>query len=172
MRHPEPGGTVCKLHGGALPGVKRAAAFRLQRDKAQAEALTRLKARGAGKVETITEMDRLAAEVITFKDIVRGELDRIWALGELRYEGKTGEQLRAEVALYERALDRCNTVLATNVKLGIAEKKHELDKLQAVVLVGVIQAILKELNLSRVQQQIAAQVVPVKLREISAEVMS
>jgi hypothetical protein len=163
-RRPEPGGTVCKLHGGALPNVKQAAAFRIARDQAQQEALRRLRAEKATKQDTVTEMDRLAAEVIAFKDVCR---ERIEFLSEIRYEGKTGEQIRAEITLYERALDRCNTVLATNLKLGIAERKQKLDEAQALLVVGLMRAVLGRLNLSKEQQQLAARVVPEEMRAIS-----
>jgi hypothetical protein len=171
-RPPGPGAVVCKVHGGALPRVRQAAQFRLARDEAQQELIKRMKtAQREDRADAVTELDRLAAEVIVFKDIVRERLDTIMALPEgIRYEGKTGEQLRAEVALYERALDRCNTVLATNVKLGIAERKVELNKAQAQILAGVIRAILGQLELNHDQQRMAARVVPIELMAISAAV--
>jgi hypothetical protein len=169
---PEAGAVVCWLHGGRLPKVKQAAKFRLARDKAQQEALQRLKADGASRQDVVTEMDRLAAEVIVFKDVCRERLEQLLELGELRYEGKTGEQLRAEVALYERALDRCNTVLSTNVKLNIAERKQKLDEAQAMLMVGVVKTILNRLDLTPEQKRIAIKVVPEEMRAISAAVQS
>jgi hypothetical protein len=161
------GGTACRRHGGNLPRVKAAAEFRLARDKAQQEALKRLKARGSSKVEIVDEMDRLAAEAIVFKDIARERLDELWAMGEIRYAGKTGEQLRAEVALYERCLTQCNAILSTNIKLGIAERKQKIDEAQALIVVGLIKSVLNRLDLSKDQKRLAAQVVPEELRAIS-----
>lgn len=172
-RKPIAGGTVCASpgHGGTLRNVRAAAQFRLSRDAAQQEALKRLKARGASKNDTITEMDRLAAEVIVFKDICRERLTTLLALPDgIRYQGQTGEQLRAEVALYERALDRCNTVLATNVKLGIASRRAEIDAATATLMVTAIRAILNRLDLTSEQKRVAVQVVPEELRAISAAV--
>lgn len=166
------GGNVCKDHGGNLPNVKGAARFRLARDAAQKAALDRLRADKAGRVETITEMDRLAAEALAFKDTVRelleGLLDRNG--GELRYEGKTGEQLRAEVALYERALDRCNTILATNIKLGIHEKRLELDKLQAQVIAQTIRTILDRIGLTTEQKKVVPGIIVEEMKAISTAV--
>lgn len=162
------GGTTCRHHGGTLPRVKAAATFRLARDAAQQEALKRLQADKASKRDTITEMDRLAAEVIAFKDVCRERLDQLLSLDDsIRYEGKTGEQLRAEVALYERSLDRCNTVLATNVKLDIDGKKKQLDKDQAAIVVALVRAILGGLDLTKAQKQLATRVVPEQMRAIS-----
>lgn len=158
---------MCFKHGGNLPRVKEAGRFRLRRDKAQQEALERLRAEKAGRVETINEMDRLAAEAIAFKDVVREHLEE---LEEIRYKGNTGEQLRAEVALYERALDRCNTILATNLKLGIAEKRAELDKQKAILVAAAIRAVLARLELSDAQQRMAPTIIKEELLAISAEV--
>jgi hypothetical protein len=146
---------------------------RLARDEVQQELVKRMKADREGRRDAVTELDRLAAEVITFKDICRERLDELLALPEgIRYKGQTGEQLRAEVALYERALDRCNTVLGTNVKLGIAQRREEMTKAQGQVLVGIIRAILNQLELTRDQQRTAARVVPLELKAITAAVDS
>jgi hypothetical protein len=171
-RKPKPGALVCHWHGGELPNVKRAVAFRNSRDKAQQEALQRLKSDGASRQDVVTEMDRLAAEVIVFKDVCRERLEELLTMGELRYEGKTGEQLRAEVALYERALDRCNTVLSTNVKLNIAERKQKLDDAQAMLMVGVVKSILNRLDLTAEQKRMVIKVVPEEMRAISAAVQA
>ncbi len=166
---PKTGSVLCGAHGGHLPKVKRAAQFRLARDEAQQELIRRMKDDRQGRQDAVTELDRLAAEVIVFKDICR---ERIEQLNQIRYEGKTGEQIRAEIILYERALDRCNTVLATNIKLGIAERKQKLDEAQALLMVGVIKTILNRLDLSREQKAIAVKVVPEELRAISAAVQA
>lgn len=162
-----PGQIVCYHHGGNLPRVKAAATLRISRDKAQQELITRMKTAKTGRLDLIAEMELLAIEVIVFRDICR---ERMQKLNEIRYEGTTGEQLRAEITLYERALDRCNTVLATNVKLGIAERRQQLEEAQALVLVGVIKSILGRLRLSPEQKAIAGEVVPEELRAISAAV--
>lgn len=109
-------------------------------------------------------MERIAAETIAFKDICRARLEAIG--DEWRYDHQHGEQLRAEVALYERALDRCEKILANYVRLGIADRKVKLDEAQAVLLVGVIKNILARLDLSRDQKTLAGQVVPEELRAI------
>lgn len=167
---PRKGSLLCDSHGGQLPRVQAAAQLRIARDEAQQELIRRMKAAQLSeRQDAVTELDRLAAEVIVFKDIVRERLDELLA-GELRYEGKTGEQLRAEVALYERALDRCNTVLATNVKLGIAERKAALRKAEVEMLALTIRTILGRLGLTREQKILAGQVVPEELRAISAAV--
>lgn len=161
---------VCTHHGGALENVRQAGQFRLARDKAQQEVLKRLRLENASRINTVTEMDRLAAEVITWKDVCRERLDFVLEHEEIRYEGKTGEQLRAEVLLYTQALDRCNTVLATNVKLNIAEKRVELEKAKAIMVAAVIRAILGRLGLTHEQQQLAPRIIQEEMLALSAEV--
>lgn len=164
------GTRVCTHHGGGMEHVKAAGRVRLARDKAQQEALKRLREEKASKQDVITEMDRLAAEVIAFKDVVRERLDYLLEHEDIRYEGKTGEQTRAEITLYERALDRCNTVLATNVKLNIAERRVELDKAKAILVAGVIRAILARLDLTDMQQRMVPGIVQEEMLALSAEV--
>ncbi len=164
---PIKGGTVCLTHGGNLPNVKRSAAFRLARTDAERKAMQRLRDKfgTTSTTDAIAEIDKLANEAIVFKDICR---DKLIELDQVRYEGKAGEQLRAEVALYERSLDRCNVILSSYVKLGIAERKQKLDEAEALLVVGVIKAVLNRLKLTAEQKVIAGQVVPEELRAISA----
>jgi hypothetical protein len=166
------GGTVCTTpgHGGTLPRVRTAAQFRIARDKKQQEALERLKAQGASRVEVIEELDRLAAEAIVWKDLCREAMEELWHLGQIRYEGQTGEQLRAEIALFERMLDRCFNVLAGMVKLNIAEKKVELDKQKAILVAMAIREILRRLDLTIEQQRRAPQIIKEEMLALSAEV--
>jgi len=164
------GSMVCNFHGGHLPNVRAVAQYRLARDKAQQEVLKRLKAEKASRVDTVTEMDKIAAEAIVWKDVCKERLDYVMEHEDIRYEGKTGEQLRSEVRLYTEALDRCNNVLATNIKLNIAEKRVELDKAKAILVAGVIRAILARLELSSDQQRMVPGIIQEEMLALSAEV--
>jgi hypothetical protein len=113
-------------------------------------------------------MERLAAEVIVFKDICREAVDELLSRDEMRYEGKAGEQLRAEVAVYERALDRCEKVLATCFKLGMAKQRAELQEAEAQLVALVIRNVLGRLDLNEQQQRMAITAVPEELRAVSA----
>jgi uncharacterized Zn finger protein (UPF0148 family) len=170
-RTPAAGAVVCPSHGGNLPKVKNAARIRVARDEATKEALRRLKADKNKSHDTITEMDRLAAEAIVWKDVCRERVDKLVELGEdVRYKGQTGEQLRAEVALYERALATCNTILSNNIKLNIHEKKVELEKAKAMIVAQAIRTILNRLELTPEQARLAPMVIKEEMLAISAEV--
>lgn len=117
----------------------------------------------------IDELEKIAAEAIVFKNICQERINKLLeAEQSFGYEGRAGEQLRSEVAVYERALDRCNKVLVDHVRLDIAGRKQKLDEQQAVLLVGVIKAVLGQLGLSRDQKKLAGEVVPRELRAIEA----
>lgn len=166
------GGTVCRQHGGNLVRVQNAANFRIAKTKAERQALSRLREKtGKNGTDAIAEIERLAAEVIVFKDICRERLELLWAQDEIRYSTSAGEQLRAEVALYERALDRCEKILATHVRLGIAKRREAINEAEQLLLVSAIRNILNRLGLSQEQQRIAVQVVPEELRAISGEIV-
>jgi hypothetical protein len=137
-------------------------------EKAARERLMKqAKQRGIDRIQdAVEELEILASEAKAFKDICRERLD---AIGDTwRYDHRAGEQLRAEVALYERAIDRCNKILTDYVRLGIAEKRVKIAEAQAMLLLGVIQNVLGRLELTRDQKRIAAVVVPEELRAISA----
>ena len=161
------GQKVCHKHGGNAPQTKRKTLDRRNEYEARARLAKKAKEKGIDRIEdAVEELEILMSEAKAFKDICR---DRLNAIGdEWRYKASAGEQLRAEVALYERAIDRCNKILTDYVRLGIAEKRVRIQEAQAMILVGVIQSILGQLGLTREQKAIAATVVPAELRAISA----
>jgi len=103
----------------------------------------------------------LAAEVWASKEYFKSKIE------SLRYEHHAGEQLRAEVALYERALDRCMKVLGEITRLGISERRARIQEAQAVLIVQAFQRVLDRLELSPQQKIVATQVVPQELRALS-----
>ena len=109
------GGTVCKAHGGRAKQVKAAAARRLAEDKIR-RSLDHVEIREVDN--PLAELRRLTSEVVAWKDAMASH---VAALDD-RYrdtDAKGGEQLRAEVALYERALDRAGKFLEMWARLGI-----------------------------------------------------
>lgn len=171
-KRPRKGFVVCDSHGGVLPKVKMAAAARLAQDEAYKEALKRLKADKHRSPDALSEMDRLLAEVLVYKDIFKERVDLLIAEGDLRYKGTTGEQLRAEVSLWERHVDRAWKILESGYKLGIHEKRVELDRQKAVIVAGAIRAILNRLELTDEQQRLAPVIIQEEMLAISAEAES
>lgn len=132
-------------------------------DKAETAARKFLAKNGYGKVDDPVEaLSELAGEATAMKDFFRSQIE------ELRYSAQTGEQLRAEVGLYERALDRTMRILEVMAKLGISERRTQIAEAQAVMLMEVIKNVLDRIELTPGQKVLAAQVVPQELKAITA----
>lgn len=154
--HELTGITVCEMHGGKSPQVRNAGNIR--REEARAQKI--LDKRGYSRVEDPVEaLADLAGEVVAAKDFFRERIET------LRYEHRAGEQLRAEVALYERALDRCLKVLSEITRLGIAERRQRINEAQALMILTILQNTLNspDLGLTAKQKAIAGTVLQAEL---------
>jgi hypothetical protein len=87
-------------------------------------------------------------------------------LDSLRYETEFGEQLRSEVALFERAPDRCEPVLVAMARLNLDERLIRISEAQAH-LVRVLGA-FADIGLSRETQE-AVRMVAAEERERELE---
>jgi hypothetical protein len=131
-KHPANGTKRCKFHGGATPAAIA---------KAEREAHMRDLEEQVGKAvrrlniepveDPLTALKLLAGEVLEWK---RALLEKIQLLDNLRYSTEFNEQIRGEVLLYERSLDRCLNVLATIAKLNIDERLAAVTESQAKML--------------------------------------
>jgi hypothetical protein len=130
-----PGFGRCKLHGGCAPGPRLDAL----NQQAAAE-LARLDVPPV--TDPLTELARVAAQAVAWKNAM-GE--KVNELTSLRYEAAagTGEQLRAEIALWERALDRCVATLTAMAKLNIEDRLAGVRKQTADMLERALDAALE-----------------------------
>lgn len=164
---PHPGSGRCKLHGGSTPNHVTAAQVEEARRTAD-EALKLLGREGVAPVTNPLEaLADLAGEILATKDIFR---DRVAQLQEeaWRYsDDKGAEQLRAELALYERALDRSNRVLADIARLKIDERLAAITEQQAQTLTNVITTVLRKLDLGD-QAAKVRELIAVELERLAA----
>src|SRR5882762_10370991 len=154
-----PGVGTCKLHAGSTISANINGA---------AELLRRNVDEVIGKLNIIpiddplTELSKLAGEVTAWKDVIAR---RVAFLSDVRYDGeKTGEQIRGEVIVFERALDRCNSVLTGMARLNIDERLARISEAQAQLVAEVLSTVLSEIGLDVTTQREAKTRVAEKLR--------
>lgn len=152
----------CSWHGGCSPSGRVAGA----EQKARAE-IARLDLPPTS--DPIGELAKLTAQVIAWKDAMAEQVN---SLTSLRYEsfsedGAGGEQLRAEVALWERALDRCERFLTAMARLNIEERMARVTEKQAAMAAEALQAVLGEIGLDDDQRRDAQARLGRHLRAVS-----
>ena len=107
--------------------------------------------------DPLTELLDVAAEIRTWKEIMRGVVADLLSRKTIRYSHRSyGEQLRAEVLLYERALERLAAVLVQIGKLGIERKLAMIQQQQVDIVDRALTAALTASGLGLVEQQARA----------------
>lgn len=128
-RAPIKGGTVCAMHGGKAPAVAAAAVQRQAVAKADA-AIRDLWPGLAAQVPMKDPVDLLARAATALEHMADVVGDRVNELGHLG-AGKDLTQLRAEVVLLDRLLDKLLKAGEGLARLGIAERHVELEQERA-----------------------------------------
>lgn len=132
------GQLVCRLHGGASPQAKAAAAVRL----AEQKALTEIARLDVVPINNALEaLQEHAAIVVAWRDdcaaMVSGLKDRI------RFESSVRiEQLRSEVVLWERALDRATVALTALARCQVDDRLAAISARKAETLAAALAASL------------------------------
>jgi hypothetical protein len=154
----------CSTHHGNEAKNKRSAA-KLQVIK---EAKKQLKELGEPDPinDPLTELAKVTGEVVAWKDIMGARVAAI-AAENWRYEHRNGEMLRAEVLLWERALDRCERFLGAMARLNIDERLARIDEQQAEIIIKAIQATLRDMGLTLEEQENARKEMSRHLRRIT-----
>lgn len=159
-----PGVGCCKLHGGCTPNQSAAAV----RQKAEADArqvLADLEVAPVG--DPFAALLRLAGQVLAWQEATARLVNE---LETVRYRGANGaEQLRAEVVLYERAMDRAATVLAVIGRLNIDERLTRISEQQANMIYGAVMTALRVAGLSPEQQDRVKPEIARQLRAVRSD---
>jgi hypothetical protein len=119
-----------------------------------------------GRIATnpLEELSLLVSEVLLYKDYCAAEVSKL--RGDYRYEGRSGEQLRAEVALYERSLDRAGKLLIEWSRLDIDERLTRIEEAKAAMLMEVIRRVLMAAELTDDQRVRAEETAVKELRAL------
>lgn len=157
--------TVCWRHGGSNPTTRAAGERRVAEDKVMKKALQLANLFDVTPVDNPLEaLAQHVGEEIRLKDV----LALIVAdLEELRYKGAVGEQIRAEITLYERALDRVGTRLTAYARLNIDERLAVIQEKQAEAIIHAIDAALAHAGITGPAAAEAKQVAARHLRSVA-----
>jgi hypothetical protein len=85
--------------------------------------------------DPLSELAKITGQVIAFKDQIAAKVNE---LTSIRYSTETGEQLRAEVGLLERAFDRCERFLTAMARLNIDERLARISEERAELIITVL----------------------------------
>lgn len=156
-----PGDGPCKLHGGSTSSQTT----RVARRRAEADARAVLAELGVPAVEDpLAALLKLAGQILAWQEATATLVN---GLDEVRYEGATGaEQLRAEVALYERAMDRAVSVLSAIARLNIEERLARVTERQADAVIDAIDAALAAVGVTGRDAATAKQAAARHLRSV------
>lgn len=133
-----PGIGRCRLHGGNTGGQKIQAA-KIRADRELRSVLAELDVEPVD--DPLQALLNLGGQVLAWQEAAATLVNRL--NDRIRYEGAAGaEQLRAEVALYERAMDRAAHVLGLIAKLNIEERMVAVSERQADRVISAIDAAL------------------------------
>jgi hypothetical protein len=147
--YPVRGAAVCVAHGGRAPQVKAKAKQRRTEQAARAE-LARLQLPPVD--DPLTALASVTAEVLAWKDNLAAKVNE---LTSLRYSTEGGEQLRAEVALWERALDRCERFLTAMARLNIDERLAAIAEAQAQAIMDALRIGFEAAGVDAGQRRVA-----------------
>lgn len=96
----------------------------------------------------LEKMDRTLTELMDFTEQTKTMLFSI-PPANWRYEHRTsGEQVRMEVSLYERALDRSTRVLKDVSKMAIEEKTVSLGRQQVELMIRILMGVVMDIGLN------------------------
>ena len=118
--------------------------------------------------DPLSELLDLAAEIRAWKEIMREVTAYLLRKDRMRYSHNSyGEQVRAEVLLYERALDRLGSILIQIGKLGIESRLARIQEAQVARVDRALTAALTVSGLGLVEQQQAREVLARELLKVS-----
>lgn len=158
-RKATPGHLVCRMHGSATPQARA----KVEAQIMDIQARKAVEALGGDPVDNPLEaLRQIAGEVLAWKEQIA---KHVLELERLRYSSET-EQIRGEVILYERALDRCVNALAMIAKLNIDDRLAAIEEAKVERVVAAVESALDALGLPVSDQLKAKALVAGHLRAV------
>lgn len=156
------GSTVCRRHGGDLPSIREAAQRRVVEDKIE-RVLARMDVDPVK--DPVALLALMAGRAASWCEAIA---ERVNELTSLRYSTEGGEQLRAEIALWERAMDRCEKFAHNLARLNLDERLVKVEERQVDLVKQALAAALADMGLGAVQQREAMGHVARHLRAVAS----
>lgn len=162
-----PGQEICRMHGGSAPQNKAAAEVRLRTRKIEADANRDLAYIGLEPVEDpLAELSKLAGASQALMEALGA---RVNSLTELEhFDAKNSPAIKAEVQMYERAMDRTHRLLDSLVKHGYMERQMQLQESEAMLVAGILKRVISSLGLAPEQQKQAMTLLATEFRSLEA----
>ncbi len=152
----------CSWHGGSSPNGSQSAAA--QRMQAETDRLLH-KYDAPAVTDHLEALQRLAGRALALEEVI-GE--RVNALRSIRYTDEKGaEQLRAEVAVLERAMDRAGRLLVDIARLNIEERLARVTEQQAEMVKKALGKTLAEMGMPAAERRDAMARLGGHLRAVS-----
>ena len=154
----------CRKHFGNAPNVIKAA------ENERVEQQARRALEGITDFEAVTDpverLQLLAGRAEKFMEIVG---DRVAELESMRYETEMGgEQLRAEIAVYERAMINAGRLLVDLAKLNLDERAQRISEQTARLVNGIILGALADAGLTEEMREAVRPAIARRLRLAAA----
>lgn len=162
-----PGSGACKFHGGLAPNT----VFKSIR-RATLSNVTKINEVVEGQVifpdNPFDTLNQTLIETRQFKELVERKINEMGTDQESwRYQDKAGsEQLRSEIALYERALDRMIRAATALSKLNLEERFVKLSEQQAASMIYIINETFKRTGMTDEQRELARNFVTEIIKEM------
>lgn len=161
------GGTVCYHHGGAAKQVREKANMRLATQKIEKNVEAVLAHEGITAIEDpLAELGKLASASTAMMQALGARVNALKELAQLDFKGSL--DLKVEVGLYERAMDRTHRLLDSLVKHGYAERQITIAENEALLVAGVIRRVVSALGLTAEQQATAQTLLAEEFRQLES----